>query len=91
MARRKGRGGKNEDAGYRWWIGVIAVPLAASLIAGGSAIWAARSRRNRGRDARCEPVRSRDGKLAQLSGSSTTPPNIGCNSAASGALIVQFG
>lgn len=42
MARRKGRGGKNEDTGYRWWIGVIAVPLAASLIAGGSAIWAAR-------------------------------------------------
>ncbi len=33
---------KSEDEGYRWWIRVIAVPLAVSLIAGGSVIWAAR-------------------------------------------------
>ena len=41
-ARWKFRESDSEDEGYQWWIRVIAVPLAVSLIAGGSAIWAAR-------------------------------------------------
>lgn len=43
MTRRKNRDADGEEQGYRWWIQVIAVPLAVSLIAGGSAIWASRS------------------------------------------------
>lgn len=42
VARWKVRESDSEDEGYQWWIRVIAVPLAVSLIAGGSAIWAAR-------------------------------------------------